>query len=358
MSVDKPHPVHLEPSELGTKEYWDEYYQNDLDNETGALSEDEDGDEQDADAAGGGDDNGDDASSHQPPPDPTELDSWFDDVGAPAKTLAFLTSTTFPLSPNYDRSTRRTQTQTQRDNSSDDDPPTLLPSVLDLGTGNGSALFALRLHGHYAGPMVGVDYSTKSVELARKLCAQYAAAAATSTSSSSSMDNIEFHELDIIHDIPAAQFWWPSSRGGFDLVLDKGTFDAISLSSSTVFDAPSNRPRRICELYPAKVLAMVKPGGFLLVTSCNWTEAEVVAWFTTMGGGENGSDSTNNTTETAETAEQKEEEQRQSTGISETGVFEVYHTIKYPVFEFGGQKGQGVASVCFRKVQRRRPDQR
>ncbi|KIW27063.1 uncharacterized protein PV07_06842 [Cladophialophora immunda] len=342
MADEKSHPVHLEPSELGTKEYWDEYYQNDLEN--GVGSEDENGAEQDA---GAGDEDEDDhaTESQQQPPDPSELDSWFDDVGAPAKTLAFLTSTTFPLSPNYIAPTGSKE--------GDRDPAD--PSVLDLGTGNGSALFALRLQGHYTGRMVGVDYSTKSVELARKLRAQYAAsttATATATATDSNMENITFEVLDIIHDPPGSQPWWPplgprGGHGGFDLVLDKGTFDAISLSSSTVFDRASTRQRRICELYPAKVLEMVKTGGFLLVTSCNWTEAEVIAWFTSPGGG--------GSSESADVASSE------GTGIPEDGceraVFEVYDTIKYPVFEFAGQKGQGVASVCFRKLHRNMTDQ-
>ncbi|KIW97006.1 uncharacterized protein Z519_02397 [Cladophialophora bantiana CBS 173.52] len=309
MSLEKSHPVHLEPSELGTKEYWDEYYQNDLEN--GAVHSD---DEDDAEIEDGSDEK---TGSEQQPPDPSELESWFDDVGAPAKTLAFLTSTTFPLSPNYVGLSGNTRKA---------------PSVLDLGTGNGSALFALRLHGHYTGRMVGVDYSSKSVELARRLRVRYASAASSATDSGSSVENMAFEVFDIIHDSPHAQPWWDSSLdpGGFDLVLDKGTFDAISLSSATVADpASSNRhQRRMCELYPAKVLQMVKAGGYLLVTSCNWTEAEVVAWFTTC-----------------------------PPGGRENEVFEVYDAIKYPVFEFGGQKGQGVASVCFRKPQRTETDQ-
>lgn len=194
--------------------------------------------------------------------------------------------------------------------------------------------------------MVGVDYSTQSIELARKLWRQYSASLASSSDPSSSSpsaatpdpastsargEDITFKVLDLINDTPNEQLWWPTDSGGFDLVLDKGTFDAISLSSATVVesipasDSPeaSTRERRVYELYPTKVLAMVKPGGFLLVTSCNWTEEEVIAWF-------------------SGTANPQNEESE--------GRFEVYDTIKYPVFEFGGQKGQGVASVCFRKA--------
>ncbi|EHY57411.1 Protein-lysine N-methyltransferase efm4 [Exophiala dermatitidis] len=313
------HPIHLDPSELGTKEYWDRYYQNDLDNDDDADDPNTEDDDNDNNDNGNG----------NSPPDPSELESWFDDVGAPAKTLAFLTSTTFPLSPNYTGPTNSTTSTSTSTEPQQQDQRRPAPTVLDLGTGNGSALFSLRLEGGYTGPMVGVDYSSQSIELARKLARQYFSSSSSATASVSA--NISFHVLDLITDDPTTQSWWPVSSHGFDLVLDKGTFDAISLSSATVqvptdptySHSTTTTERRVCELYPSKVLSMVKPGGFLLVTSCNWTEDEVVAWFT--GPTATGSDDSK-------------------------GRFEVYDTIKYPVFEFGGQKGQGVASVCFRKV--------
>jgi SAM-dependent methyltransferase len=262
-------------------------------------------------------------SNDEPPPDPSELESWFDDVGAPAKTLAFLTDALFPLSPEY-----LSEHATSSDNGEQLAARAEAPTVLDLGTGNGSALFSLRLEGGYNGHMLGVDYSSQSIELARRLWKQYSGSSLTISSSAEPAGeesglkpgNITFETLDLIHDDPTSQPWWPAA-GGFDLVLDKGTFDAISLSSSTVRDPVSNTERRVCELYPAKVSRTIKPGGFLLITSCNWTEEEVIRWFTLPDAGQRGKIR-----------------------------LEVYGRIKYPVFEFGGQKGQGVASVCFRRV--------
>lgn len=211
-----------------------------------------------------------------------------------------------------------------------------LPSVLDLGTGNGSALFALRLEGGYHGRMVGVDYSSQSVELARKLARQYVVATTDHdlSGTAGTEETISFEILDLIHDTPDEQPWWSDAAAGagFDLVLDKGTFDAISLSSATVHDPSINKERRICEVYSAKVLGMVKTGGFLLVTSCNWTEDEVVAWFTNAD------------------AQTQTQTHPQTGSTGPAARFEVYDRIRYPVFEFGGQKGQGVASVCFRKI--------
>lgn len=222
-------------------------------------------------------------------------------MDAPARTLAFLTSSTFPLSPNY--------VPDQGNEASLTGPP----SILDLGTGNGSTLFQLRLSGHFSGPMLGVDYSPQSIQLARALARRYAS---THPSGNRSAD-IQFEVLDLIHGDPTTQPWWPSDAGGFDLVLDKGTFDAISLSSETI-TSPHGRPQRVCQVYPGKVVEMVKPGGFLLVTSCNWTEEEVLHWFT-------GTEGT-------------------------LGRLQVWANVRYPKYKFGGQEGQGVASICFRRV--------
>jgi EEF1A lysine methyltransferase 2 len=159
--------------------------------------------------------------------------------------------------------------------------------------------------------MVGLDYSKPSIQLAQEL-----------VKSQRSCQDIKFEVMDIIRDDPRKQSWW--LEGGFDLVLDKGTFDAISLSDEVVHSSASHPPQtdqalaRIHTLYPSRALGMVKPGGFLLVTSCNWTQDELINWFTTC---ETGSDN----------------------GIS------TWKTVEYPKFRFGGQEGQGVCTVCFRK---------
>lgn len=246
---------------------WDNYYQNDLD------QDDED------------DESG-------PPGDPADLESWFDDVGAPAKVLEYLTSDEFPFSPNNPHCKIKN------------------PNVLDLGTGNGSMLFMLRMEGGYEGTMVGIDYSQQSVDLARKLWSQYSHSETSSTSG-----EITFETVDLIREDSRNEQWWP--YGGFNLVLDKGTFDAISLSSEMIRDVDGQH-KRICELYPQKAIDMVAPDGYLLITSCNWTEEEVIKWFS-------------------------QDERIQ-------GQVEFFGRIDYPVYEFGGQQGSGVASVCFRKI--------
>lgn len=151
-------------------------------------------------------------------------------------------------------------------------------------------LFRAREEGGFAGRMMGVDYSAASVELARRIM-----------SAKENMEGVEFRVWDIM----GRESW---DGGVFDVVLDKGTFDAVSLSADV-----DERGNRVCERYRAQVEVMVKRGGVLLVTSCNWTQGELKEWF---GGGEL-----------------------------------VYEgEVEYPRFRFGGRTGQSISSVCFRRI--------
>ena len=104
-------------------------------------------------------------------------------------------------------------------------------------------------------------------------------------------------------------------ESGWDVVHDKGTFDAISLSNET-----DEQGRRLCEGYRDRVLRLVRDGGIFLVTSCNWTEDELKSWF--------------QTTPT-----------REGRQFSEVG------SVGYPTFSFGGTKGQTISTLCFQKSQ-------
>lgn len=231
-------PAHLEPSELGTKEYWDNFYSADLSS----------------------------------PPSPTaSLDGWFSDVNATPKILNFLQKQQLGLNLKLSR-------------------------FLDLGTGNGEMLFRLREEGGFEGPMLGVDYSAPSVELARRLAI------------AKGLEGITFEHWNIMQDPPPEEW-----HEGFDVVLDKGTFDAISL-----VDGTDERGRRLCEGYCERVEKLVKNNGYLLVTSCNWTKAELVKWFTDPAAG--------------------------------GGRLEVCGEVSYPAFSFGGQTGQSISTLCFKQT--------
>lgn len=283
---------------------WETFYERSLlnlsskKNKQNQEQRDDDGEEEESD----GEDSDDDEDS-----DPGT--SWFTEHNAPEKVLQFLTSEKFPLAPqNLQGSSRQ-------------------PTILDLGTGNGSMLALLRDKGEFKGQMVGVDYSGKSVELARRLWP------------AEGLGEVRFEEWDILG-VSGGDFeeegkmprWFIG--GGFDIVLDKGTFDAVSLSDETVVEEEGGGggvdgerkgsrvvQRRVCERYPGIARRLVKKGGFLVVTSCNWTEEELVKWFTGPPG----------------------EDKRDGDKLV------VWDRVDYPRFKFGGQEGQGVCTVCFKR---------
>lgn len=175
--------------------------------------------------------------------------------------------------------------------------------ILDLGTGNGHMIFSLQDEG-WTGELVGVDYSESSVQLALQIAKQRRIDNSEDSEEPADETNLRFETWDILNQDPGA---WLST--GFDAVLDKGTFDAISLSSET-----DNQGRRICEYYCEKITPLIKKGAFFVITSCNWTKEELLHWFVTPG-----------------------------------GELHYFDQAKYPTFTFGGQQGQSVCTLVFQR---------
>ncbi|OLY83814.1 Protein-lysine N-methyltransferase mettl10 [Smittium mucronatum] len=176
--------------------------------------------------------------------------------------------------------------------------------------------------------LTGTDYSEPAVDLARKIM-----------ESKESDININFIQSDILSD-SAAEDIFSSIReldsaskdssfrdvSSFDIVLDKGTFDAISLSpkeqkdqdaldSKQTFDKTENSKVMQVDLdarkkYSRNIRRLMHSKSIFLITSCNWTEAELSELF--------------------------EDD------------FELVGRIKHPSFTFGGVTGSTVSSVAFR----------
>jgi EEF1A lysine methyltransferase 2 len=162
--------------------------------------------------------------------------------------------------------------------------------------------------------MLGVDYSFPSVRLARNIDQQrvqhqYQASLPDGYDTDKDMLPVTFQPYDILKptNVPGML------SGGFDVLLDKGTFDAISLSS----DADDNG-KRVSESYCDRIKPLLRDNGLFVVTSCNWTEDELKAWFV------------------------KETD-------SKGGAFVLKDRIKYRTFSFGGKTGQSVVTLCFQK---------
>ncbi|KAK0623198.1 S-adenosyl-L-methionine-dependent methyltransferase [Immersiella caudata] len=251
-SANRPKIAHLDPSELGTKQYWDNLYTTELSNHASNPSD--------------------------------EGTVWFDDSDAEHKIVSFLDE-----HGESDFSFSRADSK-----------------ILDLGCGNGSLLFALRDDG-WEGTLVGVDYSAESVRLARAVGATRAR-----EEEREGEIGVEFREWDVL----AGEFRVVGGEGVWDLILDKGTFDAVSLSGEK-----DERGRRICEGYGERVVKLLRNGGLFLVTSCNWTEAELKAWFEGTNANAPGQ-----------------------------GALKQVARIKYSSFSFGGVKGQTISTLCFEKV--------
>lgn len=128
--------------------------------------------------------------------------------------------------------------------------------IIDLGCGNGHLIFAL-YELEYKN-LLGVDYSPLSIELCETIQKQQGVPT----------DALNWMKIDILNHQEAARM------GLFDVVLDKGTFDAISLASREEGQSPSPANR-----YVESVAEMLDSDGILLITSCNWTEDELISRF-------------------------------------------------------------------------------
>jgi SAM-dependent methyltransferase len=132
-------------------------------------------------------------------------------------------------------------------------PPTANASILEIGCGNGSLLFGLIEAGYAPSSLHGIDYSAGAVRLSQEIAKTKEGGA-----------EIAFSECDFLADDPKA----PQGPVGdvatntntWDLLLDKGTHDAIALGEK---DEQGNSP---AVRYPDRVARLLKSGGYFLIT--------------------------------------------------------------------------------------------
>jgi hypothetical protein len=168
-------------------------------------------------------------------------------------------------------------------------PPSPAPlRVLECGSGNGTLLLSfLTTPSTSARPdptpqsfhLTGIDYSPLSATLS----AQIESARRTSLEEDGVDEDeeainpveVEWRTADLLRKDFGGEQW--------DLVMDKGTFDALALSQEEVTESGGRLPSVV---YPERVSRLVKKGGFFLITSCNFTEEEVKRRWTKDGLGE------------------------------------------------------------------------
>ncbi|EPE07332.1 s-adenosylmethionine-dependent methyltransferase [Ophiostoma piceae UAMH 11346] len=272
-------PAHLEPSELGTKEYWDNLYKTEI-----------------ANHANNPDDKG---------------TVWFDDSDAEAKMAQFLADLDTEGALNANQ-------------------------VLDLGCGNGSLLRAVRDElwadgveeqdgSGAAVRLLGVDYSESSVKLAKSIEENDEDSEHNVPISFSVWDMLEGSASDLLEDGEAKDK--TDAAACWDLILDKGTFDAISLGNAQNTTDAAGAPRTPVEIrYRRQILNLLRAGGKFLITSCNWTEPELCAWMV-------------------------DDEEEEGAAALPYKLFKAGR-VAYPSFQFGGVQGQTVCTVCFEKRSR------
>ena len=158
-------------------------------------------------------------------------------------------------------------------------------NILEVGMGNGHLLFELGEESYTS--LYGADYSAVSVQFCVKQMA-----------SKSCAPPVHFQQVNILDGCPAE---WHSF---FHLVLDKGTFDAISLSAHSSADQ---------QLYVSFVKSALVNNGSFLIVSCNYTVEELLTIF----------------------------------GSS----FRKLATIPFPTYKYQNQTGQTVSGLCLQKIE-------
>lgn len=108
------------------------------------------------------------------------------------------------------------------------------------------------------------------------------------------LSNVKLEVCDILNNTPSPDF---------KLVHDKGTYDAISLNP----EDPTTKRQKYIE----NIHHILLPKGYLVLTSCNWTKEELLEQFTNH--------------------------------------FELESQLPTDTFQFGGQTGNTVTQLVFRK---------
>jgi SAM-dependent methyltransferase len=123
--------------------------------------------------------------------------------------------------------------------------PTTNPSVLEIGCGNGTLVLAFSEAGYATTHLSGIDYSPGAIKLAMSIAATRG-------------EGITFNSCDFLKEDPPILSHM--KEGVWDLLLDKGTFDAIALGEK---DEKGQSP---AVNYPGRIQKLLAPGGCFLIT--------------------------------------------------------------------------------------------
>uniref|UniRef100_A0A8C5QZR3 EEF1A lysine methyltransferase 2 n=1 Tax=Leptobrachium leishanense TaxID=445787 RepID=A0A8C5QZR3_9ANUR len=130
--------------------------------------------------------------------------------------------------------------------------------------------------------LTGIDYCSSAIDLSRSICEKEELS-----------ESVHLEVTDFLTTFSASE--------RFDVCLDKGTFDAVSLDPDGAAEMRRQYVQALCRV--------MRPEGLFIITSCNWTKQELVGQFE----------------------------------------FEVIHELPTPTFHFGGHAGKSVTALAFKK---------
>lgn len=131
--------------------------------------------------------------------------------------------------------------------------------IVDLGCGNGHLLLDLSQEGFKN--LHGIDYSESAITLAKSIAEQR---------------DLGWIKYDAVDFISNPDWYLPDTP--YQLAMDKGTYDAISLHPDQT-QAKKDGVAGPREKYVEAVHRMMDPNGLFLITSCNWTKEELIENF-------------------------------------------------------------------------------
>lgn len=131
-----------------------------------------------------------------------------------------------------------------------------LRSRLAVGTGNGQLLFAFSAAGYTS--LNGIDYSPLSIELANDILRARSAPESEHTIANPPP---RFFVADILQ-VALGEKVQGVSDEAWDLITDKGTYDAVCLSDEL------REGKSLRELYVESIARLLPKGGIFLITSC------------------------------------------------------------------------------------------
>lgn len=177
-------------------------------------------------------------------------------------------------------------------------------SIIDLGTGNGHLLFQLQEDleeecevNNLEINFEGIDYSPDSVKFAKSIQKR------------KELQNFKFEQADLL---AKENEYLSRNAEKFDILLDKGTLDAIALNNEPMSDFDGKIG---LEIYSSQISKIMKHNSIFLITSCNFTEDELIKIITE----------------------------------NNTNKLKVWNKINYKTFQFGGVNGSTICSIAFVK---------